>query len=65
MLEKIFLGQKKHEEDIVIINEITNTKFLVSLKAYGDGPLQLSTDSRQKYSHTLKIKDYKLKILNK
>jgi len=39
---------KEHEEDIVIINEITNTKFPVSLKAYGNGPLQLSTDSKQK-----------------
>lgn len=39
---------KEHEEDIVVINEITNTKFPVSLKAYGDGPLQLSTDSDQK-----------------
>lgn len=55
---------KKHEEDIVIINEITNTKFPVSLKAYGDGPLQLSTDSRQKMFPYLKkcgsqIKDSK------
>ncbi|NQU83374.1 MAG: hypothetical protein HQ536_01555 [Parcubacteria group bacterium] len=39
---------KEHEEDIVIINEITKTEFPVSLKAYGDGPLQLSTDSNQK-----------------
>ena len=39
---------KTHEEDIVIINEITKTEFPVSLKAYGDGPLQLSTDSDQK-----------------
>ena len=39
---------KEHEEDIVITNEITNTQFPVSLKAYGDGPLQLSTDSDQK-----------------
>lgn len=39
---------KEHEEDIMIISEITNTKFPVSLKAYGDGPLQLSTDSHQK-----------------
>lgn len=38
---------KEHEEDIVIINEITKTEFPVSLKAYGDGPLQLSTDSEQ------------------
>jgi hypothetical protein len=39
---------KEHEEDIVIINEITKTEFPLSLKAYGDGPLQLSTDSNQK-----------------
>lgn len=39
---------KEHEEDIVIINEITKAEFPVSLKAYGDGPLQLSTDSHQK-----------------
>ena len=32
------------EEDIKIINEITRAEFPVSLKAYGDGPLQLSTD---------------------
>lgn len=35
---------KSQEEDIKIINEITNAEFPVSLKAYGDGPLQLSTD---------------------
>ena len=35
---------KEHEEDIKIINEITKSEFPVSLKAYGDGPLQLSTD---------------------
>ncbi len=39
---------KEHEEDILIINEINKAEFPVSLKAYGDGPLQLSTDSRQK-----------------
>lgn len=39
---------KEREEDIVIINEVTKSKFPVSLKAYGDGPLQLSTDSDQK-----------------
>jgi len=39
---------KEHEEDIVIINEVTKSEFPVSLKAYGDGPLQLSTDSDQK-----------------
>ncbi len=35
---------KEHEEDIVIINELTREEIPVSLKAYGDGPLQLSTD---------------------
>jgi hypothetical protein len=35
---------KTREEDITIINEITKIDFPVSLKAYGDGPLQLSTD---------------------
>lgn len=35
---------KSQEEDIRIINEITQAEFTVSLKAYGDGPLQLSTD---------------------
>ena len=35
---------KTREEDIKIINEITADEFPVSLKAYGDGPLQLSTD---------------------
>ncbi len=35
---------KKHEEDIVIINELSKVKIPVSLKAYGNGPLQLSTD---------------------
>jgi len=39
---------KEHEEDIKIINELTQEEFDVSLKAYGDGPLQLSTDSDQK-----------------
>lgn len=35
---------KSKEEDIKVINEMTNVEFPVSLKAYGDGPLQLSTD---------------------
>ena len=39
---------KEREEDIVIINEVTNSQFPLSLKAYGDGPLQLSTDSEQR-----------------
>ena len=37
---------KTREEDITIINEITKNEFPVSLKAYGDGPLQLSTDKK-------------------
>lgn len=39
---------KEHEEDIEVINEITKTSFPVSLKAYGDGPLQISSDSEHK-----------------
>lgn len=35
---------KSKEEDIKIINEVTSAEFPISLKAYGDGPLQLSTD---------------------
>ncbi len=35
---------KSREEDIKITNEMTGTEFPVSLKAYGDGPLQLSTN---------------------
>ena len=35
---------KSKEEDIRIVNEITKAEFSVSPKAYGDGPLQLSTD---------------------
>lgn len=35
---------KSREEDITITNELTKQQFPVSLKAYGDGPLQLSTD---------------------
>jgi len=39
---------KSHEEDITVINEITKIEFPVSLKAYGDGPLQLSTDKNSR-----------------
>lgn len=42
---------KSKEEDISITNERTQEKFSVSLKAYGHGPLQLSTD---KYSRMFK-----------
>lgn len=39
---------KSQEEDITIINEVTQIQFPVSLKAYGDGPLQLSTDKHSR-----------------
>lgn len=35
---------KSKEEDITITSLVSNREFPVSLKAYGDGPLQLSTD---------------------
>lgn len=37
---------KSKEEDIKIINEISKEEIPVSLKAYGAGPLQLSTDKK-------------------
>ena len=47
--ESIHVGKdlfraKSQEEDIKIKNKITKIEFSISLKAYGDGPLQLSTD---------------------
>lgn len=45
---------KSQEEDIKIINEITKAEFNVSLKAYGDGPLQLSTDKHSRMFSRLK-----------
>lgn len=39
---------KKHEEDIEIINETDQSRISVSLKAYGDGDLQLSTDKESR-----------------
>ncbi len=35
---------KTQEEDIQVTNDISDEKILISLKAYGVGPLQLSTD---------------------
>jgi len=35
---------KSQEEDITVTNELTKETFPISLKAYGIGPLQLSTD---------------------
>ena len=39
---------KSREEDIKIINNVTNAQFPVSLKAYGVGPIQLSTDKNSR-----------------
>jgi hypothetical protein len=39
---------KKFEEDIKVVNEISKREFLISIKAYGHGPLQLSTDKEYK-----------------
>lgn len=44
---------KTREEDIIVINEITQSQFPVSLKAYGDGPLQLSTDKSSRMFSSL------------
>ena len=35
---------KSYEEDIKVTNEMTKEEISISLKAYGQGPLQLSTD---------------------
>jgi hypothetical protein len=48
---------KSKEEDITVINEITKVKFPVSLKAYGDGPLQLSTNKDMQMFRTLSEAD--------
>lgn len=54
---------KEHEEDIRITNEIHNVDFTVSLKAYGDGPLQLSTDKAFRMFPRLKKEGKSLKGL--
>jgi hypothetical protein len=53
---------KEHEEDIKIINEISKVDFSISLKAYGDGPLQLSTDKNSTMFPYLKY--FKKDIIN-
>jgi hypothetical protein len=45
---------KSKEEDIQVTNELTKVSFPISLKAYGDGPLQLSTDKNSKMFPRLK-----------
>jgi hypothetical protein len=59
---------KSNEEDISVTNEITKEEIPVSLKAYGDGPLQLSTDKNSSLFPTLqkhgpRISGGKLKAL--
>ena len=62
---------KQSEEDIKIINEISKAEFSVSLKAYGDGPLQLSTDKNalmfpllETYGEVIEDETLILKILS-
>lgn len=62
---------KEHEEDIVVINELNKRRIPISLKAYGDGPLQLSTDKEalmfptlQKYGKLIDDKDTIRRIFN-
>jgi hypothetical protein len=54
---------KQNEEDIQVINEVTKAKFPVSLKAYGDGPLQLSTD--KSFKMFTQISEYGKRIESK
>jgi hypothetical protein len=51
---KDLFRSKESEEDIRITNEIHNIDFTISLKAYGDGPLQLSTDRNSRMFPRLK-----------
>jgi len=65
---------KSQEEDIKVKNELTKAEFPVSLKAYGDGPLQLSTDknfsmfplleNENKINEEINDKDQITRILN-
>jgi hypothetical protein len=48
---------KKYEEDIRITNKIHNIDFAISLKAYGVGPLQLSTDKHFRMFPRLKTEE--------
>lgn len=45
---------KTKEQDITITNEITKVEMPVSLKAFGNGPLQLSTDKNSRMFSRLK-----------
>ncbi|MBT9171532.1 MAG: hypothetical protein DDT18_01915 [Actinobacteria bacterium] len=54
---------KEFEEDIKVINEISREEFLISIKAYGHGPLQLSTDKEFKMFPALQKIFTKRKII--
>lgn len=54
---------KEHEEDIIVINELSKEEIPISLKAYGDGPLQLSTDKDAKMFP--KLNEYGTSITDK
>ena len=59
------IGLKEHEENILVRNEITETECPVSLKDYGDGSLQLSTDSSQHHFRFLNHQATTLQAENK
>jgi len=47
--------KKSREEDIEVTNQIDNSEVSISLKAYGDGPLQLSTDKSFRMFRRLRL----------
>jgi hypothetical protein len=57
---KELFRSKSHEEDIQVFNEITNAELPISLKAYGIGPLQLSTDKESKMFSLLESEGAKI-----
>lgn len=57
---KDLFRSKSHEEDIQVFNEITNAELPISLKAYGIGPLQLSTDKESKMFSLLESEGAKI-----
>jgi hypothetical protein len=54
---------KEHEEDILVKSNLTKEEIPISMKAYGDGPLQLSTDKNMTMFPFLK--NYGIKITDK
>lgn len=48
---------KKQEEDITVVNDVTEEEMLISIKAYGVGPLQLSTDKQARMFPLLTSQD--------